>query len=243
MYSPTMADSDRLDRHLNQLGASLFFHTTTLATAAADGVTDIFVLYAAGRAGVMGDVGAGQAAASLGFFPESLVRELWRQAEALMPPRRIARIYATAMATTAREIWDEGAAIDVVDLGTAVAESVPLLGLPLFAGWRELPRPDDPVGAATLVVHTLRELRGEIHTQSVASNGLHPLEAEVVSRGDEGAALHQWPRPWPEPGPFEEQVAAADVATGERMRRIYGRSIGGDGVARLTAAAERLARS
>jgi hypothetical protein len=69
------------------------------------------------------------------------------------------------------------------------------------------------------------------------------LEAEVVSRGDEGAALHQWPRPWPEPGPFEEQVAAADVATGERMRRIYGRSIGGDGVARLTAAAERLARS
>lgn len=241
MYAPTMHDTDRTDRKINELGASLFFDPVTIAHAAANGVDDVFALYAAGRAGVMGGVTATQVAAAVGFFPVELVRAIWAAAEAIAEPARIARIYADAMAEAARHAWDPGAAATVVELGTAVADSVPLLGLPLFAGWRELARGTDPVGAAVHVVHTLRELRGDIHVQSVAAQGLHPLEAEVVSRGDEGATLHQWPQPWPDPAPFVDAVAAADAATGERMRRIYARSIGADGFARFAGAVDRLA--
>jgi hypothetical protein len=241
MYAPSIHASDRLDRRINELGASLFFHPVTTARAGELGVDNVFVLYGAGRAGAMGNVTATQAASALGFFPLALVQSIWQQAEATMRPADIARIYADAMATAARADWNEAAAETVVELGTVVADSVPVLGLPLFAGWRDMARPPDALGAAAVVVNTLRELRGDIHVQSIAAQGLHPLEAEVVSRGDEGASLHQWPQPWPDPAPFVERVGAADASTGERMRRIYARSLDPDGFNALTDAIDRLA--
>jgi len=240
MYTPRIRDTDHTDRRINQLGASLFFDPITIAHASANGIDDVFALYAGGRAGVLGDVTATQAAAALGFFPVELVRVIWAHGQAIMQPAQIARIYADAMSEAARQVWDCAAAKIVVELGTVVADSVPLLGLPLFAGRREMARPSDPVGAAVHVVHTLRELRGDIHVQSVGAQGLRPLEAEVVSRGSEGAALHQWPQPWPDPAPFVEQVAAADAATGERMCRMYACAIGVDGFTRFADAVDRI---
>jgi len=136
MSTPTLTDTDRVDRRINQLGAAQFFDPVTVAHASAAGVDNVFALYAAGRAGVMGNVTATQAASALGFFPLELVRTVWADAEAIDEPVRIARIYADAMVEAARGSWDAAAAETVIGLGTAVADSVSLLGLPLFAGWR-----------------------------------------------------------------------------------------------------------
>lgn len=226
MSTLTTADTDRVDRRINQLGASLFFDPVTVAHAAAAGVDDVFALYAGGRGGVMGNVTATQVAVALGFFPLELVRSVWADVHAIAEPTHLATVHADAMVAAANETWDGAAAAVVVELGSEVASSVPLLGLSLFAGWRERARPSEPIGAAVHVVHTLRELRGDIHVQSVAAQQLDPLEAEIVTRGEEGATLHGWPHPWPEPAPFAERVAAADSATGDRMRRIYSESLG-----------------
>ena len=84
-----------------------------------------------------------------------------------------------------------------------------------------MPRPDDPQGAAALVVMALRELRGDIHIQCVAAEGLHPLEAEIVTRGVDGAELHGWPPPFPDPDRSRARVVAAEAATSARMQAAY----------------------
>jgi hypothetical protein len=240
---PSRALVDEMDGRINRLGSLLYFHPTTTAYAAAHGVDDVFVLYGAGRAGVMGDVTAEQVVCAFGFLAPTFVAQVWPTVEAFGRPSEIARLYADAMARTAAELWSADEAREVVRLGTQVADSVAPLGLSLFAGWRALQRPDDACAAAALVVHTLRELRGDIHVQSVAVEGLHPLEAEMVTRGDSGAQLHGWPKPWPDPSPFVERVAAAEHRTSERMQRIYSAALSSDELACLATAVENLARA
>jgi hypothetical protein len=233
--------TDLVDRRINQLGASLFFDPVAVAHAANAGVDNVFALYAGGRAGVMGNVTATQVAVALGFFPLELVRTVWADVETIAAPTHLADVFAAAMVAAAIQTWDARAAAVVVELGSEVAASVPLLGLPLFAGWRERSRPSDPVGAAVHVVHTLRELRGDIHVQSVAAEQLDPLEAEIVTRGEEGATLHGWPQPWPDPAPLVERVAAAEAATAVRMRQTYADSLGAERFATFADAIDRLA--
>jgi hypothetical protein len=217
-----MSQIDEMDALINRLGASLYFDPLTLAHAAEAGITDVFVLYAGGRAGVMGDVTADQVASAFAFFAPDLVERVWQTVVATERPSEVARIYAAAMAHAAQDRWDATAARRVARLGTVVAGSVTALGMPLFAGWRAVPRPDTPCGAAALVVHTLRELRGDVHVQSVAASGLSPIEAEVASRrGTAGLEMHGWHGDAPDHEPLLEAFAAVEAQTSARMHRIY----------------------
>jgi hypothetical protein len=217
-----MSPIDEMDAQINRLGASLYFDPLTLAHAADAGVTDVFVLYAGGRAGVMGDVTAEQVASAFAFFAPDLVDRVWHTVVSTERPTVLARIYAAAMAHTAHERWDATAAGTVERLGTVVAESVLALGMPLFAGWRAVPRPDSPSGAAAMVVHTLRELRGDVHVQSVAASGLTPIEAEVAARrGTVGLEMHGWHGDVPDHEPLMATYATVEAQTSARMHRIY----------------------
>lgn len=230
---------DRTDRRLNALGGGLFFDEVTLAIAAEEGIDDVVVLYAAGRAGVMGDVTASQVRVTFGFFDPESVAEVWATVTADHRPSEVAPVFARAMAAAARARWDADAAAVVARVGWAVADAAEPLACPLFAGWRDQARPDDPAGSAALAVTTLRELRGDIHVQSVAAAGLHPLEAEMVSRGVPGAQLHGWKEPYPDPAAFTERVAAADAETSRRMQAHYGR-ISADELTSFVDAVDRL---
>ena len=182
---------DEMDTRINQLGASLYFDPSTIAHAADAGITDFFVLYAGGRAGVMGDVTAEQVSSAFGFFDPGLVAKVWPTVLATARPSDIVAVFAAAMAHAAELNWDAEASQTVVRLGALVADSVTALGMPLFAGWRAVPRPTTPQGAAAMVVHTLRELRGDVHVQSVAASGMQPIEAEVATRrGSAGLEMH-----------------------------------------------------
>ena len=225
-----------MDAGLNALGASLFFDEVTVAHAAAAGIDDVFALYA-GRAGVLGDVRAGQAASALAFFDPDVVADVWDGLARFGSPSWVADVFARAMADAAAQHWDPEPARVVTDLGMRVAESVTPIGLALFTGWRDVARSH---GDASSVVHTLRELRGDLHIQCVSVAGLHPLEAEMVTRGEPAAQLHGWKPPYPDPAGFGERVAAAEAATSERMAQIYGAALSDGELADLAAAVEAL---
>lgn len=213
---------DQMDGQINRLGASLYFDPRTLAHAGEAGITDLFVLYAGGRAGVMGDVTAEQVCSAFSFFDPGLVAKVWAQVLDTARPSDIARVYAAAMEHAAEATWDQAASATLARLGTTVADSVTALGMPLFAGWRALPRPESAQGAAALVAHTLRELRGDVHIQSVAASGMSPLEAEVATRGGSaGAELHGWHGEFPDHEPLLERFAEVEAQTSLRMQRIY----------------------
>jgi len=208
---------DRLDARVNALGASLFFDEVTVATAAAAGIDDVFALYAS-RAGVLGDVDAGQAASALAFFDPKVVADVWSGLDRFGTPSQVAEIFAGAMSSAATQRWDPEAASVVVALGLKVAESVTPTGHALFTGWRRVARARGDVSS---VVQALRELRGDVHIQCISVHGLHPLEAEMVTRGASAAQMHGWAPPYPEPEPLIDAVAAAESATSHRMAQIY----------------------
>jgi hypothetical protein len=228
---------DRMDARLNALGASLFFDEVTVAHAEAAGIDDVFALYA-GRAGVLGDVSAGQAASALGFFDPDVVNDVWEGLTRFGSPSWVAEVFAGAMADAAEQRWNAASASAVVALGMQVVESVTPAGLALFTGWREVAR----IRAdASSVVHALRELRGDLHIQCVSAAGLHPLEAEMVTRGAPAAQLHGWKPPYPDPSRFVDRVAAAEAATSERMAHIYGAALSEVELDDLAAAVDTLA--
>lgn len=214
-----MTDIDRLDARINTLGSSLFFDPVTLAHGSDHGIADALALYVGGRAGAMGDVTLDVVVSTFGFLHRDLLAPAW---DALpVTPSIAAVVFADGMAEAARTSWDQGAARVVAALGREVIDGVTALGLPLFAGWRAMPAPPDPAGAAAVAVMTLRELRGDTNVQSVAGEGLTPLEAEMATRGADGAAFHGWPEPWPDPEPLRTAIAAADAATRRRMAAAY----------------------
>lgn len=231
-------DVDRMDTRINRLGAGLYFDPVTVAHAAEHGLTDVFALYGAGRAGVMGDVSAEVVLATFGFFHPAMVQTVWDGLD--RPASEVATIYAEGMAAAAREHWDPEAAAVVAAIGAEAVADVPALGLSLFAGSRSLPVPDDPCGAASRAVLTLRELRGDVNIQSVAGQGLTPLEAEMACRGEGYAELHGWPAPYPEVTDAQRKaLARADEVTSRRMAAVYAPL--GDRLAELDAAIDALA--
>ncbi|MCB0998738.1 MAG: hypothetical protein KDB40_05520 [Acidimicrobiales bacterium] len=216
------AQVDQMDARINQLGASLYFDANTIAHAGEAGYSDFFVLYAGGRAGVMGDVTAEQVCSAFAFFDPGLVAKVWPKVVAAGRPSEIATVFAAAMAHAAEAGWDEAASATVARLGGVVGASVTALGMPLFAGWRALARPSTPQGAAALEVHTLRELRGDVHVQSVAAAGMAPIEAEVATRrGTAGLEMHGWRGEFPDHEPLLARFADVEAQTSSRMQRIY----------------------
>ena len=72
------------------------------------------------------------------------------------------------------------AAVRIAELLEAAAEPLPLVGRPLFAGHRALPRPDDPLARFWLAADTLREYRGDSHTIAWTAAGFDPIEIGLL---------------------------------------------------------------
>lgn len=212
---------NRMDARVNRLGSSLFFAPTTIETAASNGVTDLFGLYVAGRVGVMGDVLVDQACSAFCFISPDMIRGAWPGVEMLGGPSAGTALFVRAMTETVRLAWDPAASAVVAAIGRRVVRSVTPMGMALFAGWRQVDAGSDPFRETVLVVHSLRELRGDIHVQSVAAEGLRPLDADFASRGEVVAELHGWPKPYPDAAAFATRVAAAEASTSARMERVY----------------------
>lgn len=181
----------------------------TMGAAADAGFEPPFGLWVNGRAGVLGDVDADVAAAAIGFMAPDRVRMFWEARPADVEPARASAIYAGAAADWGRRVladWPSGDLERLAELADRVAAAADASIGTLFAGWRALPRPDDPAGEVTVVLNVLREMRGGAHLSAVHAAGLGPHGAimstdDPVRGGVAGAERFGWPEPHPEPAP------------------------------------------
>jgi len=183
-----------------------------------------WAFYMGGRAGVLGDTSPAVVAAALGFLEPKMVEAAWQASAAVAPAAETAQRYAEVCRTWGRNRW---AGLDGLDrlahLLQGVVERVDPAGLPVFAGWHELPLPEDPAGRCAQLLQVLREHRGGAHLVAVRAVGLHPLEAIVAGSGGVGnARFFGWPEPFPEiEGQVQARRAEAERLTTELVSPAY----------------------
>ncbi len=155
--------------------------------------------YGVGRGGVLGNVDADVIAAAFGFFAPPAVRTMWERGTQVMSPADASALFAQGCAEWSRSRFT--ADVDyaaVATLGARIIDAAPIAGLPLFAGWKCVERPSDPIGAAAVTLHVLRELRGGAHLIGETAAGLSPLETVLVKGGKGIASLFGWEPPFPD---------------------------------------------
>lgn len=219
MTDPTVAETTATA--VGGLTAGFMLDGQTYKAGAEAGFTGLD-FYVAGRCGVLGDVDADIVSAALVFWNPDTIRTQWEASADVMSRADAATLFAACLGTWAeRNIRPD--ALDwsrLAALAAKVAETATIGGAPLFAGWRAMPVPSDPVGAALHHMNSLRELRMARHGGAVLAVGLDP--AEAVRHNSPGmAALYGWPEAelpegtaerWAEAEMLTNRATAADYA-------------------------------
>lgn len=192
-----------------EFGRAWIIDSTTVDRADQLGLDGLFGFWVNGRAGVLGDVDFGVAAAAVGFGSPAFIERQWTHRPDDLSSIDCARAYAetaaewgrsqlAGIATERLERLDRLVVrvVDTADSSTGV----------LFAGWRALSHPDDPAGRVTVRLNVLREMRGGAHLSAVQAVGLGPLGAVIstddpVRGGEPGAARFGWEPPYPTADP------------------------------------------
>lgn len=208
---------------IHQIGGAWFFTPQVAAEGARVGIHDPFALYAAGRGGVLGDAVPSVVASCFAFFPAAVVTARYARAVAVAPATTCADAYAAGLAAWGRDTFvDLPGLARLAELARRVAAAAdPIMGLPLFAGWRARRPPDDPAGAAATAVQVLRELRGDLHIHAVVAHGLTPLEAILGKDGPARARQLGYPEPYPDPAIYLDRRRRAEDRTDELVARAY----------------------
>lgn len=201
---------------IGPMGGAFMMNPTTGAYGDNIGL-DFFSFYALGRGGVLGDVDGAAAADAFFFFNPDLVQGVWDAARQKMPPREAAEHYADACAIWGRaNLSDIPAIEDFTKLAERVAQAArPTPSSVLFAGWREMPLPDDAPGrAAVQLTLVLREMRGGAHVEAVKQVELSPMEAVVVNSPNM-LPLFGWQVEAPDAQPLKARAEQAESLTDE----------------------------
>lgn len=172
-------------------------------------------LYHLGRGGALGDVPVEVVIAAEAFFPPDVVRAAWEEGRAVRAPLDAAVAYAGLCADLFRDSFGDRPDLPrLAELLERCVDGAEAAGLPLFAGWRALPRPADAAGRVGLLLNILREHRGAVHAAACTAMGLGPLQAIMAgSYGEDNARFFEWPEPYPDPAPYRSRWDAAEDLT------------------------------
>lgn len=200
-------------------------------TAAKDQGMKGWPFYFAGRAGVLGDVGAEAVHAVFGFFPVEHVSAQWAtvQDSAQGPAlERVVDRYAGLQrewADAHLASFSEPDALELADLLRSVAQGMETGLSPLAAAWAMMPEPTAERHRVVHWAHVLREQRGGLHIAAVQMAGLSPLEAILADPlGEQGAKFFQWPEPYDKPDDAVRLLREeAEEITDELASRAYRR--------------------
>jgi len=201
---------------IGRLGGGFMISRYAKAAAEEHGLTaDPWSAYFIGRAGVLGDVDADVVAASVGFYPTDVVRLSWETARARVAPAAGARRYAQACQEWGRaRLAGFAGAARLAELAGVVVAQAEVVGLPLFAGWRAMPLPDDAEARVVQLLHVLREHRGGTHLLAVLATGLTPRAAVLAgSGGAPNAQFFGWRPPYEDVSGLADQRAQAEALT------------------------------
>lgn len=189
-------------------------------------------LYFRGRCGVLGECHADVVTSVAFFFPPAHVEESWNGGRKL-PVEQAVELYAEACRDWGRRrLGGFDGCARIAELLEPVVARAPVVGAPLFAGWRAVPLPGDPAARAAQLMHVLRELRGALHICAVTAAGLGPLEATLAAdhdgtpfgpaAGEMIAKFFQWPEPYPQPGPdVVARRAAVEEVTDDLLAPVF----------------------
>ncbi len=230
--SPIATSIKSLTEPVGDLGGRWMLHQEVLAPCRGVGYPHGYAYYFAGRGGVLGNVDSDVIAAAFGFFETSLVRKMWELGVAVEGGAVAAARYGAACAAFGRRrLADFDGATRTAELAGRVAAGANITGLPLFAGWRTQPVPDDAEGRAFFLMHVLRELRGGAHLLAVVATGLGPRAAVFASGGADMAKLFGWAEPFDDLAGVTKKPT--EDLTDEILTRLYSAILNADEVAEL----------
>jgi hypothetical protein len=84
-----------------------------------------------------------------------------------------------------------------------------------------MPLADDAPARALQVMFVLRELRGDVHFNELRDSGIQPVEAHMLNKGPEYAAMFGWPEPYADGADKKDRYAEVREATNDRMAEIF----------------------
>ncbi len=223
-----MNQSDLLDATratglaIGQSVGVFMLHPETFAESVAAGYEDPFAGYVAGRGGVLGEATAATVSSVFAIFEPSFITALWNKGVAVRGATGAAKFYWDQAAGFARKYLTGARGLDrVAAIGEKIIATTPTAGLPLYAGWRDMPLADDEPARALQVMFILRELRGGVHLNALTISGVTPIEAHMLNKGYEYAKAFGWPEPFADGAGKKDRYAEAEQATNRRMAEIF----------------------
>lgn len=198
------ATADACKDMIQQLGGGFMFSREVKQFNENTGVPGFMGAYTRGRGGVLGEVDADVVAAAFAFFPPHAIRAAWESVAHIPAAEAAAGYAAAAQGFGRRKLAGLDGADRLAELLSKVVTAASPAGVPLFAGWRAMPLPDDAQARIAQLAHVLRELRGGLHAMAVLSRDLSPLTAVLISgspinSGPDQAKFYGWPEPHTEP--------------------------------------------
>lgn len=169
---------------IQRIAAVHYFDPRAKVAAESVGL-DGFRFYFLGRAGVLGDAPAEVARAAFGYFEPRVMSKMWTTAkERSNLTEAVAAQLDVAYQIASETFGDIDGLADAAAAMRRMADSIDPAGLPLFAGFRALPDPTDPVHAFMHQAIIHRELRGSVHLACCAALGLPSRVAHQLRRPD-----------------------------------------------------------
>ncbi|MEU2563152.1 hypothetical protein ABZ626_27980 [Streptomyces longispororuber] len=214
---------DAVARPLHDFGDEFMSDEATSATGLRAGFPPGRGFYCRGRFGVLGEAPVPVVQAVQGFLGPGLVSAGWSAGRAVMSAGDAAACYARAIRQWGRTHIPADVDVEHFNrLARQLIDAADADALPLFAGWRAQPCPDDdPVGAAMQRVHVLREHRGACHLAAVRLCGLTAQAAMVINLGTEQATHYGWEQPDPAAATLLPRWQRAERLTTELQAPLY----------------------
>jgi hypothetical protein len=209
--------------------AVFMLHPETYGGSVAAGYRNPLSGYVAGRGGVLGEATGPTVGAVFAVFEPTGLAALWDEGVAVRGAAGAADVYWNQAAEFGRKYLSGAEGLDrITALGEKLIAATPVAGLPLFAGWRAMPLADDAPARALQVMFVLRELRAGLHFNALSLSGVTPVEAHMLNKGPEYAAMFGWPGPFADGADKQDRYVEAEYATNRRMAEIFASALDAD---------------
>ncbi|MDA4108540.1 SCO6745 family protein [Mycolicibacterium holsaticum] len=219
---------------IEQAVAVFMLHPETFGESVAAGYQNPLAGYVAGRAGVLGEADGATVGAVFAVFEPTSLAAMWEEGRAVHGAAGAAQRYWEQAAEFGRKYLAGAAGLErIAELGEKLIAVTPIAGLPLYAGWRAMPLADDAPARALQVMFVLRELRAGVHFNALTISGIAPIEAHMLNKGPEYAAMFGWPEPYADGADKKDRYAEVEQATNRRMAELCAEAFDVDEVQEL----------
>lgn len=223
-----MTDTDLLDAAaatgaaMEEAVAVFMLHPETFGESVAAGYENPLAGYVAGRGGVLGEATGATVSAVFAVFEPNGLAAMWEEGIAVRGASGASQQYWAQAADFGRKYLAGAEGLDrIAALGEKVIAAAPIAGLPLFAGWRAMPLAEDAPARALQVMFVLRELRAGVHFNALTNSGIAPIEAHMLNKGPQYAAMFGWPEPYPDGASKKDRYDEVEQVTNRRMAEIF----------------------